>query len=454
MSNGNGPARSRRELRQARDGQAEAPASPVAPAEPAVPPASSAVPPASPAVPPAVPPTSSAEPPASSAVPPAVPPIRSRRAAAGPVDAAPGSRSEQDRDPGASERSSQIRARNREALRASKAVAEAQAVQRIPAEAEPPPTRRQRRLQQLETGRVSVVGPAVPDAAPRRVDAPAHPMTTNQPLVQGPAPSPSRERPSQAEASQTTDTDLPQMTVEQALAARELLIGQAKNQVAMMEARQEQDPMSVDPVVLAQQRELAERAAILNRRAEAIQRIAEENEKRRPSRNDPTTAHNLAMITPLEFVQVPGMDRPVLKPPTTHVPIVTSATPKAENSTVYGEVAKAVIPSPPAATPSVSAPADEPAANKVLAAAQDEQPALRRSRVLAQAERMAGTRPGAAGEALPVQAGQAYGLDPLDADTAGLRRMRRMLTLQIASVALGTAALIVGLFMIVGGAGR
>ena len=77
------------------------------------------------------------------------------------------------------------------------------------------------------------------------------------------------------------------MTVEQALAARELLAQQAQNQLAKMEHINATDPDAVDPDVLAEQIALAERAAVLNRRAAAKQKLAEQNSKPEPVRNDP-----------------------------------------------------------------------------------------------------------------------------------------------------------------------
>ena len=109
------------------------------------------------------------------------------------------------------------------------------------------------------------------------------------------------------------------MTVEQALAARELLAEQAQNQLAKMEHITATDPDAVDPAVLAEQIALAERAAVLNRRAAAKQKLAEQNSQPAARRNDPTTANNLAMVTPLEFVQVPGVERPVMKRPATYL---------------------------------------------------------------------------------------------------------------------------------------
>ena len=88
------------------------------------------------------------------------------------------------------------------------------------------------------------------------------------------------------------------------------------------------DPEAVDPDVLAEQIALAERAAVLNRRAAAKQKLAEQNSQPAPSRNDPSTASNLAMVTPLEFEQVPGVERPVMKrPATSYVPVVTNPGP-------------------------------------------------------------------------------------------------------------------------------
>ena len=142
------------------------------------------------------------------------------------------------------------------------------------------------------------------------------------------------------------------MSVEQALAARELLVAQARNQVSTLEPMDATDPDAVDPAVLAEQIALAERAAVLNRRAAAKQKLAAQNTPAaqaprqlrtprppgHPARNDPTTADNLAMVTPLEFVQVPGVDRPVMKPPaTTHVPVATNPGPRIDTPRKPGQ---------------------------------------------------------------------------------------------------------------------
>ena len=54
----------------------------------------------------------------------------------------------------------------------------------------------------------------------------------------------------------------------------------------------------------------------------------------------------------------------------------------------------------------------------------------------------------------PVAANSAYGLDPLDAATAGLGRARRLRMLQLGVLALGVVALIAGITLIVTGLAR
>ncbi|MCC3271265.1 hypothetical protein MUK71_09900 [Arthrobacter zhangbolii] len=236
------------------------------------------------------------------------------------------------------------------------------------------------------------------------------------------------------------NADIAGMTVEQALAAREALEGQARNQIAAMEAMQADDPHAVDLELLAQQKALAERAKVLNRRTEAMQKLSRENEERRPSSNDPSTAHNLAMVTPLEFVKVPGMEHPVMKaPPTSHVPIVTSSTPKAD--------------APPARSLPVvpgKAPTRQPAgAPRRTADAAD----VRHSRILARADALVNPPLASEEAARPVGARNAFGLDPLDVMTAGLGRTRKLRFAVFGVAGLGTLALIVGVLMIVGGLG-
>ncbi|MFP3462366.1 hypothetical protein R5O87_16100 [Arthrobacter globiformis] len=368
---------------------------------------------------------------------------RVRRVAPGPVDSPPAV--------SAAERSSQIRARDRAALRTIKELAEKE--EQLSGGG--PPTRRQLRLMQLKeqavTSAMPVVQPAdggasagkpsaaAPDSSSGTAGKPAQ-ATGSKPAGQpaggpgsGPGPRP----------ASTAGDDLPDgMTVEQALEARALLAEQAKNQIAKMEHIAATDPEAVDPEILAQQIALAERAAVLNKRAMAKQKLAEQNTPQQSGQNGPSTASNLAMVTPLEFEQVPGVDRPVMKrPATSHVPVVTNPGPR--------------VPA---------------RGNRAAKASRSGAPSSGRSRVIARAEAAArsaaappaGTRQNAwtdeSGEDVtalpPVSAKSAYGLEPLDAATAGLARANRLKLIQLGVVALGAIALVAGVIMIISGLAR
>ncbi|GAA3296435.1 hypothetical protein ACFFON_03460 [Arthrobacter citreus] len=444
-------------------------------------------------------------------------PRRSRRAADVPVDAPVGPR----------ERESQQRARDREALRAYKALADKQARSDDSAN---PPTRRQLRLQQQQqraaaSGGTEAPVPGVkPAAAPTAKAAPAaktpegkpgktpeakpakapetKPAKTPEakpakaPAAKAPAAPAAKpaaaptakakrsdkdstnagsmavvdaapaalppvreggrrdrrrraeETPAQGipatETASGSDTpadpnsDIAGMSVEQALVAREALHAQARNQVAAMEALQAEDPHAVDLELLAQQKALAERAAVLNRRTQSMQRLSQENEQRKPSSNDPSTAHNLAMVTPLEFVRVPGVDRPVMRrPPTSHVPVVTPNTTKQNGREV---------PAPPQGSPRAG---DKRFEVRRSSGSTD----VRHSRILARADALVNAPLDPAEGAKPVGARSAFGLDPLDVKTAGLGRTRRLRFVSLGIGGLGILALIISVAMIVGGFG-
>ena len=420
-------------------------------------------------------------------------PRRSRRAADVPVDAAAEPR----------ERESQQRARDREALRAYKALADKQARSD---DAANPPTRRQLRLQQQRAaggeGSAAVEGsapaaarPAAAKSAAAKPATPpaAKPAAAKPAAATPPAAKPAAAKPARA-AKESTDagsisvvdaapaalhpvreggrrdrrrraeetparglpaataapeapaakpaedpnSDVAGMSVEQALVAREALHAQARNQVAAMEAIQAEDPKAVDLELLAQQKALAERAAVLNRRTQSMQRLSQENEQRKPSSSDPTTAHNLAMVTPLEFVRVPGVDRPVMRrPPTSHVPVVTSNTSKQ---------AGREVPAPPQGTPRS---ADKRFEVRRPSASAD----VRHSRILARADALVNAPLDPAEGAKPVGARSAFGLDPLDVMTAGLGRTRRLRFVSLGIGGLGILALVISVAMIVGGFG-
>ncbi|RJT96890.1 hypothetical protein D6T65_14275 [Arthrobacter frigidicola] len=411
---------------------------------------------------------------------------RSRRAADAPVDA----------EVHTSERVSLVRARDREALRTYRALAE-HSVPAVTSSYDAMPTRRQLRLQQQEAQAARAEAPTTaPDgtvpgdstpavsttaastapepasaaspragagsaaqgstgaapsgaqtapetAAPQAEGRPLHPDGT--PIERRVAQVPLEGRRDRRRRVSTEGGGVagPQATgavpagqeavgedlsVEQALAAREAIAAQARDQVAMIEAARGTDPFAVDPAILAKQKALAERAAVLNSRAQKIQQLSEENSQRRPQSSDPTTAHNLSIVAPPEYVKVPGVGGPVLKAPTTsHVPVV-----------------RRPLPTKPSAQPAAPAPAPASAGKGPE----------RRSQVLAQAETLARNHGRATDDgATPVRAQSAHGLDPLDAMTAGLARVRRMRYLQFSILGLGVLALLAGILMIVSGFG-
>lgn len=368
---------------------------------------------------------------------------RNRRAADVPVDAV---------GPAAQERSSQIRARDRAALRTIKELADKE--EQLSGGGAP--TRRQLRLQQLQAEVATSMNPIVPAPAPTKDAGQSEGAKSSKPESSQPEAAdkaskekaPGTPKPTTDDAGSSKAPAESEMSVEQALAVRQLIAAQVENQTAKLEHIAEQDPLAVDPEVLAQQIALAERAAVLNKRAAAKQKLAEKTQAesgKNPSeraKNDsgsgidgkspaaavgPSTANNLAMVTPLEFVKMPGIERPVMKrPSTTFVPLITSAGPKLD--------------------------AEQ---------AQAKKPGVRgRAGVLARAEAVAksvGKRPVAAAEPNqetqrpPVSASAAYGLDPLDANTAGLARAQRNRLLQFGVLGLGIVALIVGIIMITSG---
>ncbi|WP_458109280.1 hypothetical protein M1D51_09230 [Arthrobacter sp. R3-55] len=398
---------------------------------------------------------------------------RNRRAADGPVDAV---------GTAAQERSSQVRARDRAALRTIKELADKE--EQLSGGG--PPTRRQLRLQQLQAEVATSMNPIVPAAGSTQVTAKPGSATDGVETPEASAPvdaktvavEPDAAKPGSAKsgiskpgpatpeaskpglykpaggkpdggktaAGKTAPEDNPSnnivpdaaaetgMSVEQALAVRELIAAQVQNQTSKLEHIAEQDPLAVDPAVLAEQIALAERAAVLNKRAAAKQKLAEQNKaeqnkaeqaKSPAATSGPSTANNLAMVTPLEFVKVPGVERPVMKrPSTTFVPLITSAGPALDASQVKKPVSRG------------------------------------RAGVLARAEavaRSARKKPVAAAESAeetqrpPISASTAYGLDPLDVNTAGLARAQRNRLLQYGVLALGLVALIVGIIMITSG---
>jgi hypothetical protein len=379
----------------------------------------------------------------------------------------------------APQRSSQIRARDRAALRAIKELEEKEGQ----LSAGGPPTRRQLRLQQLKEQALTAANPIVPPApAPHVPAAESRNGDSQKGSSQGNGNPTARAQSARAgertlqggktAAGMEPGSTAPEgMTVEQALAARTLLAEQAKNQIAKMEHIASLDPEAVDPEILAEQIALAERAAVLNRRAMAKQKLAEQagappaapkdaaqgptpdQDTKAPAgktaptagqRPAPSTANNLAMVTPLEFVQVPGIDRPVMKPPaTSHVPVTTRpgtkvTPPGSKKRRSPGNQRTASADTAPARSQVIAR------AEAAARAAVRPQPVLTEEH---QAEDLV--------EDLPrIPARSAYGLDPLDAATAGLARANRNRVLQFCILAFGVVALVSGIILIISGMSR
>ncbi|WP_258802401.1 hypothetical protein [Pseudarthrobacter sp. NS4] len=356
------------------------------------------------------------------------------------------------------QRSSQIRARDRAALRTIKELEEKEG-QLASGGA---PTRRQLRLQQLKeqtlTAATAIVPPAAdptvkvgPAAGPSAADPrPSAPAKSENKAAKDPAGPKARTADAKNESAAGHRPAVPEgITVEQALAARSLIAEQAKNQIAKMEHIASMDPEAVDPDILAEQIALAERAAVMNRRAMAKQKLAEQagspaspgKEQEAKDRPAPSTANNLAMVTPLEFVQVPGVDRPVMKPPaTSHVPVATRPGTKVKPAG-SGKRRPTRGTSPDAADAA-------PGRSQVIARAEAAARAAARPKPVVFPENQSEDL----FEELPrVPASSAYGLDPLDAATAGLARAQRNQVLQLCILIFGIAALVAGVFLIISG---
>ncbi len=247
------------------------------------------------------------------------------------------------------------------------------------------PTRRQLRLQRVDGRAVA------PDPDPYPADRKG-PEGSRPPLPGG-----RRARRQQAEtgalARVASETD--------ARAASPSIAEDAEEHLAGLQAAGADDPFAVDPAVLAQQKALAARAAALNARARRTQEVPEQTRLDMPSPTDPAAAHNLSFITPPEFVRAPGSTQSVLRAPrTSSIPVVLPRPERAD-----GEVPG------PTAGPAEGAPAET--------------------------------------DTEPVGARDAFGLDPLDAVTAGLGRLRRVRYLQYSVLVVGATALVTGIMMTV-----
>jgi hypothetical protein len=242
---------------------------------------------------------------------------------------------------------------------------------------EPLPGGRRDRRRQLTTQLAAVAGAATPPA-----DATA---ATNAGATATPPAGATAATNAGAAAATNAARPADDMSIEEALAARKALVGDAGGQADGTPAG---GAFAVDPTVLAQQKALAERAAALTARARRTQEVSDQHRERTPAPHDPAAPDNLSIVAPPEFVQPPGAMYAVLRAPSTSlIPIVL---PQAQQGS-----------------------------------------------------------PGSETEGTPLGARDAFGLEPLDAMTAGLGRLRRLRYIQYSLLGVGAAALVTGIIMTV-----
>ncbi|BBE22545.1 hypothetical protein MN0502_14280 [Arthrobacter sp. MN05-02] len=312
---------------------------------------------------------------------------------------------------------SEISARNRAALTALRALAGHQAALLEGVRVELP-TRRQLRLQRSQGravaptdggGSAVAVDPSVrPDAADRAIGYGASVAGRSTEPLPGGRRDRRRQQKAQADdgvrrpltdaAPRDPDAHrVEDMSIEEALATRNALIEDAAAHAAGLQAAATDDPFSVDPAMLARQQALAERAAALNARARQVQEVPEQDQQQPSVTHDPTAAHNLSFVAPPEVVRIPGSTRAVLRAPSTSLIPVVIPRPQRTPATGGG--------------PDGGSPDD--------------------------------------GRTEPIRAGSAFGLEPLDAMTAGLGRLRRLRYIQYSLLGVGAAALVTGIIMTV-----
>ncbi|HYH75909.1 MAG TPA: hypothetical protein VD841_00170 [Arthrobacter sp.] len=156
------------------------------------------------------------------------------------------------------------------------------------------------------------------------------------------------------------------------------------------------------------------------------------------------------MVTPLEFVQVPGVDRPVMKPPaTSYVPVQTQPGPKVRPG---GKGRRPSTPSKPLASTSAATAGRSRVIARAEAAARA---ASEPKRTIPVVPDVPAGEPEDLFQDLPrIPARSAHGLEPLDAATAGLARAKRLRLVQVLVLVFGIVALISGVILIASGMSR
>jgi hypothetical protein len=175
------------------------------------------------------------------------------------------------------------------------------------------------------------------------------------------------------------------------------------------------NPFTVDGTVLAQQKALVERAAALTARARRIQDLSEQHRRRQlsPGPDDPASVHGLSIVVTPDAGVAPGDGAVLLRAP------ITPARPVGQSGGRTSNAMGADARHPAPADSGPPAPADVTPH---------------------------GSGPVGIG---PVEARSAFGLDPLDAMTAGLGRARRLRLMQYTLLGVGGAGLLTGIMMTV-----
>ena len=318
---------------------------------------------------------------------------RSRRAADVPFDMVPER----------GERSSLQRARDREALRARREAANKEAAQRdaAPADTErtadeaAPLTRRQLRLQALAAARTAGQAPSAPEDSDSTTGTAA------------------------AAAAETAEPseDATSLSVEEALEARRKTIaGQPRIQKPTVD-----ETDADDLEVIARQRELAARAAIISRRVAERERLQRSNSERAQRPADPFTGAMNRLRT--EQAERDLANTGVNAPQTNGFRLELPEQPQPVSK---GKTAGKT----------------RPVGEQDRGAGTAEKPAPQAASGQAMQDR--GTETGGQ----PVSARSAQGLEPLDYLTAGVRRVNAWTVAVIAALAVGAGALVTGIIMI------
>ncbi|GGJ73909.1 hypothetical protein [Glutamicibacter ardleyensis] len=342
------------------------------------------------------------------------------------------------------ERASLRRARDREALRERRRLEEEVGALTTnvptvePAEEPKPLTRRQLRLQSL---------------------ADQNPDSANQ--------KPKAAKPASKPKSTDDSPETTVMSVEEALAARRSHDPKTPVDPNLLN----EDDGEIDLEVLAHQREMAARAAIISRRAAERERLRIENAKKGKEQplSDPFTGA-LGNIREVEDriaktgVQGPKTESVSLdldssgklsdklkhNSQASKKPSVGKMPPKPAAKTVKPVVKPASTVSPakpaPAAAKPQAVPAPKPATGQAVKPAAKPQVKTAGSNDQSTAQASA---PQANVEMPRIEAVNAQGLQPLDAQTHGVRRANNMLIAMIAALSVGGAALIAGIVMLI-----